>query len=635
MSRAVSSAVLIAALIASGCSSGDSGGGGSAGEADTLTAAVDIDPVEWGTCDESWEMDEGFECATITVPLDYEKPEGKTIEIAMSRWVAPGSEPEQALLLNPGGPGGSGLQFARYTSSRFVEQLGLSDFAIIGFDPRGVGQSSGVRCLSDAELDLYAFPDTTPDTPEEEELLDKAGSAMSDACIAEYGADILHYSTANTARDMEMMRRAMELDQIAYLGVSYGTYLGGVFGTLFPDSFSAMVLDAAFDPQGDTPEQELLTQAEGFEEAMNNWIAWCEDEESSCAFAAADVGKRYDDLYTKLDESPVENADGRLGNQSVLSLATVAALYSRDSWPVLAAALASAEEGDPAGMFSLADNYNERDTDGTYSNAEAAGFVIRCASGFNWEVPSDPEDLVEKLREVAPRFSRDTEASDYETSYCEGVSERPEIFGIGYRGDTPVLVIGGTDDPATPFRWSEEMTDNMGPSAVLVTFEGEGHGQVLGSDCIDGVIGSYFADGEMPDEGTVCKPDEPISVPTWWSEVPGTGPREVELDAGVLAPLIGLPVTDAYSEYRAFAGSAPKAFERYLEVLTAAGFEFEGLTPEYAPEEPSFFLAPDTEDEYLGMYLFTQDELTTYDLVKPVGPVPEGTTLVVLYYYPA
>lgn len=629
-----SAIVLIAAVVATGCSSRDADySPKKPGAADTLTAAVDIDPIEWGTCDEEWDVNEGFQCATITVPLDYAEPDGTTIDIAVSRWAEPGSEPTKALLLNPGGPGGSGLGYANYAASSLTGDLGLADHAVIGFDPRGVGQSTGVRCLTDAELDLYAFPDTTPDTPEEEELLDKAGSAMADACIAKYGEDLLHYSTENTARDMEMIRRAMGLATIDYLGVSYGTYLGGVFATLFPESFSAMVLDAAFDPQGDTPEQEVLTQAEGFEKAMNNWIEWCEDAESSCAFAAADVGKRYDDLYTSLDESPVPNADGRIGNQSVLSLATVSALYSRDAWPLLASALASAEEGDPAGLFSLADNYNERDSDGTYSNSDSAGFAIRCASGFNWEVPKDPEALLKKLFEVAPRFSRDTEASDLASSYCEGVARRPDIFAIGYRGDAPVIVIGGTDDPATPFRWSEEMTANMGPNAVLVTFEGEGHGQVLGSDCIDGIIGDFFGEGTVPDEGQTCQPDQPVEEPSWWADLPGLGTRETSLDAAVLGPLIGLSSTDAYAEYRAFDGSAEKAYDRYSTALADAGFVLDGVSDTYTPEEPSFFLAPGTDGQYLGIYLFAESELTTYNLVKPSGPVPAGTTLVVLYYY--
>ena len=217
-----------------------------------------------------------------------------------------------AILFNPGGPGGSGFDYIAQGGTTIVESLGLDDFDLIGFDPRGVDRSNGLRCLTDAEQDATQYLDETPDTPDEQAALDAANDQFEAACIAEFGDTLRHYSTDETARDMDAIRAGLGDDQISYLGISYGTYLGATYATLFPDRVRAMVLDSAFEPTGDTIEQEYTTQLVGFEEAFNNWAAWCEGA-AECAFRSDDVGAAWDELSAQLDATPVTADDGRDG----------------------------------------------------------------------------------------------------------------------------------------------------------------------------------------------------------------------------------------------------------------------------------------------------------------------------------
>ncbi|MEQ1699122.1 MAG: alpha/beta hydrolase, partial [Ilumatobacteraceae bacterium] len=489
------------------------------------TPDPDVAAIEWGECDDDAVSDDELECATLAVPLDYADPTGETIDIAMVRAPAIGDR-KGAVLFNPGGPGGSGFDPIAYSGLTIQSELGIDDFDLIGFDPRGVDRSNGIQCVDDAFQDEHLYLDDTPDTPEEEALLDEADQGFTDGCTANYGDTLKFYSTEFTARDMDAIRAGLGDEQLSFLGISYGTYLGGVYATLFPERVRAMVLDSAYEPNGDTVEQQYLTQLVGFEGAFNDWATWCQDD-PTCPFNAADVGARWDALRVQLDETPIPNAeDGRMGNQSTLDTATSAALYSESEWPVLADALAKAEAGNPAGIFQLADDYNGRNPDGTFTSLFQSFGIIRCASGITSQPPDDPEALLAKIKEQAPRFGGDVTLEDL-TEDGEDPDGCAELVGtdvqpaeLDYAGAGPIVVIGGTNDPATPFRWAEEMAAAMGPNAALVTFTGEGHGQLLASTCVTEIEGALLADLTLPDEGTVCDPDAPIAEPDWWSSLP-------------------------------------------------------------------------------------------------------------------
>jgi len=587
--------------------------------------------IDWGPCDDELVTEDELECGTVTVPLDYEDPSGETVDIALVR-VPARDDRQGAILFNPGGPGGSGFSYIAQGGTYIVDELGLHDFDLIGFDPRGVDRSDGLVCLSDQQLDDTAFLDDTPDDQEEQQALADADALFDEECVAKYGDALAEYSTINTARDMDEIRKALGDDQLSYLGISYGTYLGAVYASMFPDHVRAMALDSAFEPTGDSIEEQYTTQLVGFENAFNDWAAWCEDDET-CAFTSDDVGADWDALIQQLDESPIENSDGRIGNQTLVEGATIAALYSESEWPVLATALADAREGDPAGLFRLADSYNGRREDGTYETIQQSNTIINCASGLQSPLPEDPEALVETLYEVAPRFSRTITVSDFDSDGCSGLMPPQPIDELHYDGDAPIVVIGGLNDPATPFRWAEEMTEALGDSAVLVTFTGEGHGQLLASTCVTEIEAAVLADGEVPDEGTVCDPDPDIERPDWWDDLPVPEGIDEIFDSPELSAALGLAPTQIYSEMRTSSLEPEEVLEAYSEPLEDAGFSFI-LEQEPVPGFHSSVYAAPNGDIFSVFAIGPEGFASDPSLEGLDELVPEGKTLVLLLRLP-
>lgn len=589
-----------------------------------------LDTITWKACTGSDAPEEPFECANFKVPLRHGSIDEDTISLALIRLPAEG-ESRGVILTNPGGPGGSGFDFVRNAGESLVQSLNLSDYDLVGFDPRGVDRSGGLRCMSDELMDKYLYVDSTPDTPQEQQLYDEAEDIFENECEKKYGDQIDYYSTLATAKDMDYIRLAMKQDVIHYIGISYGTYLGGVYATQFPDHVGSMFLDAPFDPQGDTVEESYLTQIVGFENSFNAWASWCEST-SECAFRSADVGARWDALLEQLDATPITASNGREVNNSAMESATVQALYSRSYWPLLATALQQAEQGIGEPLLRLADTYNGRNEDGTFSTIEQSGRIIRCASGFGKEPPDDPDALVEELRKSAPRFGKDIEAGDFDGNTCDGLTEGASISAIRYSGDAPIVVVGGEKDPATPIRWAEEMVANLGNNARLVRFSGEGHSQLLTSSCVDDVARAFFAEKqELPDNNTTCDPDPSVEQPSWWGELPEPNVGETVLDRLVVGPAVGLSDTDVYAQYRAISGTSGAVFADYVARLARAGFASTDPDAQEAVEAPLFFYK---DGDALALLIVEESELGDGALVQPSGPVPRGNLLVILAYVP-
>jgi pimeloyl-ACP methyl ester carboxylesterase len=585
--------------------------------------------IEWGECTDEDAADD-VECATFTVPLDYDDPDGDTLDLALVRFPAQGKR-EGAVLFNPGGPGASGFTPVAVNGSLFARELNLQNFDMIGFDPRGVDRSNGLRCLTDEQFDKYLYIDSSPDTPEEEALSDESDQVFIDACNKEYGDTLQHYSTANTARDMDAIRAALGDGQLSFIGISYGTYLGAVYATLFPDRVRAFVLDSAYEPNNDTIEQQYGTQAEGFEGAFNNWASWCAAD-STCPFTASDVGARWDALKAKLDTTPLTAEDGRSGNNAVMERATVAALYSESEWPVLAAALAAAEQGDPAGIFSLADSYNGRRPDGTFESLFQSNRIIDCASDLDSDVPTDPAALVDYLKGVAPRFSADLEVDDFieDRNYCADLTNGSEYTELSYDGDGIVVVIGGENDPATPFRWAEELDTALGPNSRLVKFTGEGHGQFLVNSCVTDIEAAALAEGELPDEGAVCEPDPDVPEPDWWSGLPvPDGVSDPVALPGVNAAL-GITPSQIFAETRITDLSGDEAAEAYAAALEEVGAEALGDNPIGIDGTNSKAYAVD--GDVLLVITLSPEAFDTDDLSSAKAGVPGGKTVVLLAF---
>lgn len=535
------------------------------------TEDLALKPIEWRACDNEEVTEPGFECATVTVPLDYADPTGTQLDIAVIRYKAQ-SERKGAILYNPGGPGASGFNSVAWMGSYYVGELGLNEFDFVGFDPRGVERSNGIKCQSDAEIDKYQFGDTSPDTPEEEAFFDEANDAFVAACNAKYGSSLQHYSTANTARDMDVIRAAMGDDQISYLGVSYGTYLGAVYANLFPSRVRVMVLDSAFEPNDDSVEEQYTTQLVGFERAMNNWIAWCEAE-STCAFRADDVGARWDALYEQYNQQPVTATDGRITYQGAILRATKSALYAESSWGQLAQALADAEQGNVVGVWKLVDGYYERDENGTYTSMVHSFDIISCASGFEFDDVPDPAALVAQMQQLAPRMSVDMTADNFESeSMCEEIMPIQPVALTSYTGDAPVLVIGGENDPATPMRWSSKMRERMGPRAVLLKYTGEGHGQILSATCVNTAASDALVSLTLPADGTVCQPDAEVSEPSWWAaNLPRAEQGEQFVSRDQLEADFGITKNDSYATGLTMIGTTDELMMRIHQRLELRG----------------------------------------------------------------
>jgi pimeloyl-ACP methyl ester carboxylesterase len=588
--------------------------------------------LQWGACED--DVDPEFECATMTVPLDYANPTGQQIGIAVIRLPAASGRREGAVLLNPGGPGGSGYDFAANASVVLDRELGLDGrFDLIGFDPRGVDRSGGLRCQTDAEIDLAVYFDDTPDSPEEAAQLDALDRAFGSACVAKYGDTLRHYSTDNTARDMDMIRAALGDPQISYLGISYGTFLGAIYATLFPNNVRAMVLDSASERTGETSLQGTVTQLGGFEGAFANWAAWCE-EGTECAFTDLDVAARWDRLYASLDARPVKSDRGQAVNQVVLMTATIASMYNELSWPALGTALAEAESGDGTALLALSDEYNGRREDGTYETIFQANPVISCASGLQQPDPRDPAVLLAELQAAAPRFSRGIGISDMRDTCLDFLAQNPLPTIPSYAGTAPVLVVGGLNDPATPFRWAEEMTAMMGPSAVLLTFTGEGHGQVLSSNCVTEIEGAVLSGMRLPQPGASCDPDPDVPRPAFWDQIPvpaGVGPLVADPTIDLA---LGLPPTEMYADVWFLTGDPAAVEAAYRTALQGLNFNvLPSDTTALAGATVIPTLAPDNT-EVLVVIIPPAALSEDGDFAEAAPLAPEGQGFVIVLAFP-
>ena len=598
----------------------------------TATTGLTAGPIQWGTCADPTVTETSLECATLTLPLDYSRPSGESIDIALVR--APATSTRNgAVLFNPGGPGGSGFDPIAQSGTTIQRSLGLEHYDLIGFDPRGVDRSGGIKCVDDAFQEQHLYLDDTPDTPEEQAVLDEADTGFAKACKAHYGQTLQYYSTANTARDMDRIREGLGDTEIGFLGISYGTYLGAVYATLFPDRVRSMALDSAYEPNGDTPEQQVLTQLIGFEGAFNDWSSWCQSN-PECDFRAGDVGARWDALRQRLDDHPLTSTSGRTINQSTMDVATSAALYSKSDWPVLADALTQAEAGDAEAMLSLADDYEGRKADGTFDTLFQSIGIIECASGIEQKPPADPAALLKNIQQNAPRMGRGITLKDLTdpAGRCSDLMPEQPTVKLKYSGTGPIVIVGGTNDPATPIRWAKEMTAALGDRARMVTFTGEGHGQLLVSTCVTKIEGDVLANSKLPAGGQVCEPDPIVAKPNWWGDLPQV-PGSTTIDLPAVNAALGLSETLGYGETAFTDAPLLVAEAAYVTALDAAGFRDAGSQPlpiEHTKEHA--WQAPN--GDLLIVILMAAEAFDTDALSGAKGAVPAGKTVVLWAYLP-
>lgn len=444
-----------------------------------------------------------LQCGTLQVPLDPTAPSGDTIDLAVARSASTGSDDERigSLVLNPGGPGGSGIDFLANAAASFPEDV-TDRFDLVSFDPRGVGESTPVRCLDDAAKDEQLSGDLTPDTPAEvQQALDDQAELL-DGCRTNSGDLIAHMSTADVAADVDRLREALGDDQLSYVGWSYGTSIGSVYATLYPDKVRALVLDGSVSPT-DSNESQLITQAQGFERTLASFVAAC-DEDPDCAIGP-DAAAAIDDARTRLERSPilVEGSAGRRSlGPDLFDLGLATALYDTTMWGTVATAIAELDDGGAATLLTLVDRQTGRQSDGSFDNSSDAQTMVSCADAPERPSADDALAAAQRITAAAPRFGGVTAAGAYGClDWPIAANPLPPISGSGAR---PILVVGTVGDPATPYEWSEQMAAALS-SAVLLTYEGDGHTAFLrAGPCIDDAVAAYLTDLTTPTPGTRC-----------------------------------------------------------------------------------------------------------------------------------
>ncbi|NPC98282.1 alpha/beta fold hydrolase [Nocardioides sp. zg-DK7169] len=455
--------------------------------------------VDWQRC--SGEGD--FECAQVEVPLDYADPDAESIELALLR--APATDPEArigSLLVNPGGPGAPGTTYAAQSSQAFRPEL-TRVYDIVGFDPRGTGSSSPVDCVPDAALDRYLAQDPVPDSDAEAGDLVFLTRAFNRGCVERSGEIAAHVSTAEAARDLDVLRAALDEDTLTYFGASYGTQLGATYAELFPDRVGRMVLDGGVDVTLDARESSL-GQARGFETALRAYVQNCVDAGDCFLGDSVEAGlERISGLLDDLDAKPLPTQDGREVGPGTAFLGIATPLYNRTYWDLLDQALQRAFDGDGTVLQLLADSYASRGPDGYLDNSTEAIVAVRCLDDPA-SVPAGriPEEFA-AFDEAAPTFGR---VFAWGLLGCVGYSARSEEEPLDIRGEgaAPILVIGTTRDPATPYEWSVALADTL-ESGVLLTRDGDGHtGYNAGNACVDEIVEAYLIDGTVPEDGQRC-----------------------------------------------------------------------------------------------------------------------------------
>jgi pimeloyl-ACP methyl ester carboxylesterase len=450
--------------------------------------------INWQSCNED------FQCATLAVPIDYKNLSTGTFEIALLKYEARTSKKLGSLIVNPGGPGGSGVDYA-YAAEYIFSPAILDRYDIVGFDPRGVSRSAPIRCLTDNELDANNNSDSKPDNEKEFQQILIDTKKYVEICKDKNGY-LTSYSTANVARDMDILREALGDEQLNYLGKSYGTYLGTLYAQFFPDKVGRVVLDGAVDPSISN-FQQTLTQAIGFDQAFTSFAKDCATKKncllpSGKEAAIAEMKK----LFSQAAKKPLPTKSSkRTLSETMMVLGTASAMYdSTTGWPQLRKAIAQAQNGYGDAFLKLADEYTGRQNDGGYPNNEFdSGAVIDC-------LDVDEPRTVDQIRDDAKTFAEKAPLFGPYLAYggltCKYFGQAQEVTVAPTKTINPIIVIGTTGDPATPYEWAQGLNKLL-TNSVLVSLTGEGHtGQGQGNACIDDQIDDFYLKGKVPTTST-------------------------------------------------------------------------------------------------------------------------------------
>lgn len=450
-----------------------------------------------------WEPAEGgLEQTTLTVPVDHADSDGPTMTLRVLRRLA--DDPEArigSLLVNPGGPGFGAEMLLTGAQEAFGDEL-LARFDIVGMDPRGTGGSTpAIDCLDDYDA-LAQSSDPTPADDAARQAQIALTEDYAAGCIERTGSAIAHMTTAATARDLDLLRRALGEDIITYFGTSYGCELGATWATMFPDTVRSAVLDGCADPTAD-PLESPRQQATGFQASVEAFLAMCVAVGDQCPIPHdGDPADALRELWTRAGDGGIPSLPGRPAvNESVLQTAIIVSMYSEDIWPAFATGVAQALDGDGSLLTQLADAYYQRREDGTWGNEMEAFSVISCMDADRLPTLEEQAALDAELSTIAPLVFPE---GLFTASLCTALPPAADApVAITGQGTPTLLVIGNTGDPATPFASTQRMVASLA-DAVLLTVDSNDHGGYGMNDCVDDIVHRYLLDGTVPAEGTRC-----------------------------------------------------------------------------------------------------------------------------------
>jgi pimeloyl-ACP methyl ester carboxylesterase len=472
-------------------------------------AAYENQQLDWATCYED------FECTDLRVPIDYADLTVGTFKIAVLRYKAQDQKNRiGSLIVNPGGPGGSGVDYA-YNAEYVFDPDVLDRYDIVGFDPRGVNRSEPIECLTDGETDANYASDAKPDTEAELEQALADSKDFIEKCESA-NEFLTNYSTAEAARDMDILRAALGDKKLNYFGKSYGTYLGTLYAQFFPDKVGRMILDGALDPNNSILEQNI-SQAKGFDDALAAFLADCAKQDD-CPLPAnkQEATLKIIALFETAALNPlprktkVEN-DERTATESLIVLGTASALYDDvDGWPKLRNAFREGQQGYGDTFLDLADQYTGRSSDGSYmSNELDSGAIIDCLDWPDTRSVEKTKADAKRFTDAAPVFGPYLAYTNISCKYLTPPTRdnlTRSTNRISSIKTAPVIVIGTTRDPATPYEWSVGL-HQIFKNSKLISLDADGHtGQGRGSACVDEAVDAYLLNGKTPKENITCSP---------------------------------------------------------------------------------------------------------------------------------
>ncbi len=450
---------------------------------------------------------DAFQCARLEVPLDYKSPGGRTAQIALLRIRATGEPGKRvgSLLLNPGGPGFTGMGHATIVAKALGEHPVARQFDLIGFDPRGVGASTpALDCFTNAEREADLLANSLNSGGKDH--TDDENRQLYRKCAERSGGDdvLAHVGTRDVVRDMDVLRAVLGDEKLSFLGASYGTRLGAIYAETFPQNVRALVLDGALDPTLGTTARRVDLFA-GFQRAFENMAAYCA-KSPTCPLGtdARQATAAFQQIVRPLIDKPISTAEGRQVTYTAVIDGVTTGLYGEVGWRAVILALTELKAGSGRNLLFLRDILSQRSADGSYGNGNESLLAINCLDEER-HTPEQETTMTRDIFRVAPFL--DTGRIVKARDLCEHWPVKPTVgypYAQNIKGLPRTLVVSVTRDPATPHQGGISLARSLGAS--LLTVEGEQHGVALtaGNACINDIVADYLINLKTPADGATC-----------------------------------------------------------------------------------------------------------------------------------